>query len=83
MKHRHPVPGESEVTMNNNLRKVWCMMDACCNIISEEHEEPDDVITEMLWRYTRQEMHENGFTLNLLLCDDYTWYECIAERNDY
>lgn len=59
--------------------ETWVMMNSENDVISEEHETSYGVITEMLEKYTIEEMHENGFTLNKLLCDECTWIECIDE----
>lgn len=61
------------------MKKIWAMMNNENDVISEEHETSQDVIIEMLEKYTIEEMHENGFTLNELLCDESTWIECINE----
>ena len=59
--------------------KAWVMMDGECGVISEEHDTPDAVLTEMQQKYTIEEMRENGYTLNLLLCSDQQWLECLDE----
>ena len=59
--------------------KAWVMMDNECGVISEEHDTPDAVLSEMQQKYTIEEMHENGFTLNQLLCSDQQWLECLDE----
>lgn len=59
--------------------KAWVMMDSENGVISEEYETPDAVLAEMQQKYTIEEMHENGFTLDLLLCTDQQWLECLDE----
>lgn len=62
-----------------NTYETWVMMNSENDVISEEHETSYEVITEMLEKYTIEEMHDNVFTLNKLLCDENTWIECIEE----
>lgn len=59
--------------------ETWVMMNSENDVISEEHETSDEVITEMLEKYTIEEMHDNNFTLNKLLCDENTWIKCLNE----
>ena len=62
-----------------NTYEAWVMMNADCDVITEEHGTPDAVLAEILEKYTVEEAHENGFTLNKLLCDDKCWFECLEE----
>ena len=63
----------------NNTYEAWVMMDTENGVVSEEHDAPEGVIAEMREKYTIEEMHENGFTLNKLLCSEQQWLECLDE----
>lgn len=63
----------------NNTYEAWVMMDTENGVVSEEHNTPEEVIAEMQEKYTIEEMHENGFTLDRLLCSDNCWLECLEE----
>ena len=59
--------------------EAWVMMDTENGVISEEYDTPEEVLAEMQKKYTIEEMHKNGFTLNKLLCSDEQWLECLDE----
>ena len=63
----------------NNTYEAWVMMDTENGVVSEEHNTPEEVLVEMKEKYTIEEMHENGFTLNKLLCSEGHWLECLDE----
>ena len=63
----------------NNTYEAWVMMDSELAVVSEEHDTPEEVLVEMEEKYTIEEMHENGFTLNKLLCSEQQWLECLDE----
>lgn len=58
---------------------AWVMMSKDNDVITEEYETPEGALDEMLAKYTVEELHEAGFTLNKLLCDDKCWLECLDE----
>ena len=58
---------------------AWVMMSEDNDVITEEYETPEEVLNEMLAKYTIEELHEAGVTLNKLLCDDKCWLECLDE----
>lgn len=62
-----------------NTYEAWVMMNTENDVVSEEHNTPEDVLAEMQEKYTIEEMHENGFTLNKLLCSKQQWLECLDE----
>lgn len=62
------------------MKEVYVMMNADNDVVSEEYNTKEEVITEMIERgYTITEMHEAGFTLNSVLSDEKCWYECTGE----
>lgn len=66
--------------MSEKNYTAWVMMNSENDVITEEHETSTAAVTEMIERgYTRKEMHENGFTLNKLLCNSGCWIECLEE----
>lgn len=58
---------------------AWVMMSKDNDVITEEYETPEGALNEMLAKYTVEELHEAGLTLNKLLCDDKCWLECLDE----
>lgn len=58
---------------------AWVMMSKDNDVITEEYETPEEALDEMLAKYTVEELHEAGATLNKLLCDDKCWLECLDE----
>lgn len=58
---------------------AWVMMSKDNDVITEEYETPEGALNEMLAKYTVEELHEAGFTLNKLLCDGKCWLECLDE----
>ena len=65
--------------MANTTYEAWVMMAEDNAVLTEEHETSEGALNEMLEKYTIEEMHENGFTLNKLLCDGRCWLECLDE----
>ena len=63
----------------NNTYEAWAMMDTENDVVSGEHDTPEKVLVEMEKKYTIEEMRENGFTLNKLLCSEGHWLECLDE----
>lgn len=62
------------------MKEVYVMMNADNDVISEEYNTKEEVITEMTDRgYTVEEMHKAGYTLNSVLSDEKCWYECTGE----
>lgn len=59
--------------------ETWVMMNSDNDVITEEHDSPEEAVGEMLGKYTIEEMHENGFTLNKVLSDGKCWLECLDE----
>lgn len=55
------------------------MMSKDNDVITEEYETPEEALDEMLAKYTVEELHEAGVTLNKLLCDGKCWLECLDE----
>lgn len=58
---------------------AWVMMSKDNDVITEEYETPEEALNEMLAKYTVEELHEAGVTLNKLLCDGKCWLECLDE----
>lgn len=59
---------------------TWVMMNSDNDVVSEEHNHPEEVISEMKERgYTLEDMREMGLTCNKLLCDENSWLECLDE----
>lgn len=64
------------------MKEVFVMMNSDNDVMSEEHNNIESVINEMIERgYTVDEMHKAGFTLNSVLSDGKCWYECTGEYN--
>lgn len=59
--------------------ETWVMMNSDNDVITEEYDSPEGAVDEMLGKYTIEEMHENGFTLNKVLADGKCWLECLDE----
>lgn len=59
--------------------ETWVMMNSDNDVITEECGSPEEAISEMLGKYTIEEMHKNKFTLNKLLSDGKCWLECLDE----
>ena len=59
--------------------EAWVMMNADHDVITYEYDTPDEAVNELLDRYTIDEMHEAGITLNKVLCDEISWLECLDE----
>lgn len=66
-----------------NTYEAYAVMDNQAMVMTDEvHDTPMAALNEMLNRgYSMEEMHENGFTLVKLLCEDGKWIECLEERN--
>lgn len=62
-----------------NTHEAWVMMNSDNDVITEEHETSLEALAEVLEKYTIEEMHENGFTLNKVLADSTSWLECLDE----
>lgn len=62
-----------------NTYEAWVMMDAGNDVITDEHDTPQEAINELKDRYTIEEMREAGITCNRLLCDGKSWIECLEE----
>lgn len=65
--------------MKNTTYEAWVMMNADNDVITEEYNTPEEAVNELLEKYTRDEMHEAGITLNKVLCNENSWLECLDE----
>lgn len=64
----------------NETYEAWVMMDSESYVVTEEYDNPEDALKEMLDRGSSiEELHEAGVTLNKLLCDGKCWLECLDE----
>jgi len=59
--------------------EAWVMMNADNDVITDEYDTPEEAVNELLDRYTIDEMHKAGITLNKVLCDEISWLECLDE----
>lgn len=59
--------------------EAWVMMDSDSSVITEEYETSEEALQEVLEKYTIEEAHEAGFTLNKLLFEGKCWIECLDE----
>lgn len=58
---------------------AWVMMNSDNDVITDEYNTPDEAVNELLNKYTIEEMHSAGITLNKVLCDEHSWLECLDE----
>lgn len=59
--------------------EAWVMMSADNDVITEEHDSPEEAIEELKNRYSIEEMHAAGITCNRILADEKCWLECLEE----
>lgn len=59
--------------------KTWVMMSADNDVITDEHDSPEDAIAELKDRYSIEEMHAAGITCNRILANEKSWLECLEE----
>lgn len=58
-------------------------MDNESTVISELYNTVDELFNNVLGTYTIEEMIENEFTINKLLCISNNWVECLEEVQPY
>lgn len=59
--------------------EAWVMMSDDNSVMTDEYETPEEALNEMLENMSIEELRENGYTLNKLLCTEGCWLECLDE----